>query len=250
MKLKFLSIDTLSDLKINNNAYLKYYYRKDSEWFDKYLSEKGRVLESNITVGDEDLKLSRNPEYSLSDSENVKILYTALIHLTPAQATQERLWAGLAHIHLRDYIFYRLEKELEEENGTRIYSALFYKYGPKRSIFIHIISRLWWAGFMTYDEKNEKNPFWLTDFFTKSDFSARCTVFFSSNFTSNRDITLGILEALYNWSEKGHHIKREHFIQATKHLNIMGGATILDVLTREDVIKIVNDEVFEVPEEK
>ncbi|PER24677.1 hypothetical protein CN490_22575 [Bacillus cereus] len=88
---------------------------------------------------------------------------------------------------------------------------------------------------MTYDENNKDNPFWLTDFFTERDFSARSTLFFSSNFTSNRDITVGILRAIYNLKQQGEDIKRKHFVQASKYLNVVGGAMILDVLGVDEV---------------
>lgn len=94
---------------------------------------------------------------------------------------------------------------------------------------------------MTYDENNEENPFWLTDFFTEKDFSARATLFFSSNFTSNKNITIGILTVLYNWQQQGIPVKREHFVQATKYLNVVGGAMILDVLSIEEVSDMVEE---------
>lgn len=59
--------------------------------------------------------------------------------------------------------------------------------------------------------------------------------FFSSNFTSNRNITKGILKVLYKWQQNGISIKRDHFVQANKYLNVTGGAMILDMLETEEV---------------
>ncbi|AST94263.1 hypothetical protein BC6307_07205 [Sutcliffiella cohnii] len=92
---------------------------------------------------------------------------------------------------------------------------------------------------MTYDETNETNPYWLTDFFCRKDFSARAVVFFSSNFTSNRNITKGIIRTLVKLEESGVAIKRDHFVQANKYLNVVGGAMILDMLTTEEVEEMV-----------
>ncbi|WP_413299665.1 DUF6339 family protein [Bacillus sp. 1P10SD] len=88
---------------------------------------------------------------------------------------------------------------------------------------------------MTYAESNISNPYWLTDFFTEKDFSARCVVFFSSNFTSNRNITKGILKSLIKLERRGVSIKRDHFVQANKYLNVVGGAMILDMLKTDEV---------------
>lgn len=237
MKLEFISETTLQDLRVNNGAYLTHYYNRDEEWFNNYFSVEGRVLKSHIDF--EMPTLSYNEDYAISDLENVKIVYQALRHIPVSQATQERIWAGLAHLQFREFTLYRLKKDLENKNSNRIQTSLFFKHGTKRSLFVHILSRLWWVGYMTYDESNKDNPFWLTDFFSQKDFSARCVVFFSSNFTSNRNITRGILKAIYKLNEEGIIIKRDHFVQASKYLNVVGGALILDMLSMAEVEEMV-----------
>lgn len=233
MKLQFISEHTLQDLKINNETYLESYYMEEFEWFDQYFSEEGKVLNSSFEF---DMPIfSYHEDYSISDRENVKAVYQALKNMPVAQATQERIWTGLAHLQFRDFTFYRLKKDIENKNDTRIMSSLFFTHSTKRAVFVHILARLWWVGYMTYDENNKDNPFWLTDFFTERDFSARSTLFFSSNFTSNRDITVGILRAIYNLKQQGEDIKRKHFVQASKYLNVVGGAMILDVLGVDEV---------------
>ncbi|WP_240758353.1 DUF6339 family protein [Lysinibacillus sp. SGAir0095] len=237
MKIKFLSEDTLQDLRVNFETYKTNYYKKDDAWFDAYFKEEGRLIESKIEF--EKPVFNDDENYMVSDFENVKVIYEALKHLTVSQATQERLWAGLSHVQMRDFSYYRLEKDLDKKNDNRIFSALFYKYNVKRSIFIHIIARLWWVGYMTYDENNKQNPYWLTEFFCSADFSARAVVFFSSNFTSNRAITKGILKALITLRDEGVAIKRDHFVEANKYLNISGGAMVLDLLEEDDVREMI-----------
>ncbi|WP_244322170.1 DUF6339 family protein [Bacillus luti] len=237
MKLQFISEDTLQDLRMNFNDYKGVYYQKDDTWFREYFSHEGRVIESNIEF--EMPELSFNEDYVISDRENVKLVYSALKHLTYSQATQERLWAGLIHLPFREFAYYRLQNELQEENDNRISTAMFFKHGVKRSLFVHILARLWWVGYMTYDEENQENPFWLTDFFCEKDFSARAIVFFSSNFTSNRNITIGILRAIKYLEQEGCKVKREFFVQANRYLNILGGAMILDMLSAEEVEEMV-----------
>jgi len=249
MKIKFLSEETLLDLRTNYSSYKTHYYRKDNNWFDEYFKGEGRVLESQIEFELPPFHFEEN--YSESDRKNVKQIYESLKHLTVTQATQERLWSGLAHLQMQDYVFYRLKKELINKNDKRINTAFFFLSGNKRSLFVHILARLWWVGYMTYDSKNASNPYWLTDFFTEKDFSARSVIFFSSNFTSNRNITIGILKALYKINHELDHIKRDHFVQATKYLNKVGGALILDMLTEEDVEKMIDKQLrkhFELPD--
>ncbi|WP_442600031.1 DUF6339 family protein [Neobacillus sp. D3-1R] len=238
MKLKFFSDETLLDLRTNYEAYKTNYYEQNKEWFDDYFKEEGRVLESSIPF--EVPSLNFNDDYAVSDKENVKVIYDSLKHLTISQATQERLWSGLAHLQLREFSYYRLKNELKDHNDKRINTALFFKNGGKRSLFVHILARLWWVGYMTYDESNSSNPFWLTEFFCEKDFSARCVVFFSSNFTSNRNISKGILKSIIKLQDREISIKRDHFVQATKYLNVVGGAMILDMLTVDEVEQMVD----------
>ncbi|WP_244986979.1 DUF6339 family protein [Oceanobacillus caeni] len=238
MKLEFVSDETLMDLRTNYNAYKENYYNKDNQWFDDYFKESGRVIESKIEF---DMpELNYNEDYAISDRENVKLIYNALKDLNVSQATQERLWSGLAHLQFRDFTYYRLKKELQNKNDKRINTAVFFKNGKKRSLFVHIIARLWWVGYMTYDESNRENPYWLTDFFCEKDFSARSVVFFASNLTSNPNITKGILRTLKRWQNSGISIKRDHFVQANKYLNVVGGAMILDMLSMEEVEGMVD----------
>lgn len=77
---------------------------------------------------------------------------------------------------------------------------------------------------------------------------SRSVVFFSSNFTSNRAITRGILTSIVKLKEKGIPIKRAHLVEANKYLNIVGGAMILDTLTEEEVVEMIDkhlEKVFE-----
>ncbi|MFY3791084.1 DUF6339 family protein [Ureibacillus sp. MALMAid1270] len=244
MKIKFLSEDALQDLRVNFETYKEHYYKRDDAWFDEYFGQEGRLLESKIEF--EKPELHMGEDYLVSDYENVKIVYESLKDLPVSLATQEKLWSGLAHVYFRDYIYYRIEKDIEKKNDTRIKSAMFFENGAKRSLFVHALARLWWVGYMTYDENNQENPYWLTKFFCSADFSARCVVFFSSNFTSNRAITKGILRALIGLRDDGVAIKRAHFVESTKFLNVSGGAMVLDLLEEDEVKEMVEKRVRKV----
>lgn len=201
MKIKFLSEDALQDLRANFDSYKEYYFNQDEQWFQSYFAKEGATIESKIEYIHP--AFSFNPDFSVSDFENVKAMYEALKHLTVAEATQERLWAGLAHMQMRDYFYFRLKEEIAKKNDKRLKSALYFVNGAKRSLFVHVLARLWWVGYMTYDENNREDPYWLTEFFCSAEFSGRSVYFFSSNFTGNRTITKGILRALIALRDEG-----------------------------------------------
>ncbi|MDM5374163.1 DUF6339 family protein [Bacillus bombysepticus] len=244
MKIRYVTEDALQDLRAQHDKYKGHYLSRNEEWFKSYFGQEGIVLDSKIEYVHPDF--SFNPNFSVSDFDNVKAMYEALKHLTVVQATQERLWVGLAHLQMRDYFNFRLKEDLDKRNEKRLKSALFFVNGAKRSLFVHVLARLWWVGYMTYDESNNKDPYWLTEFFCAREFSGRSVYFFSSNFTANRMITKGILLALKKLNDEGFEIKRAHFVEAGRYLNIVGGAMILDMLDEEELAGMVEARIRKV----
>ena len=119
MKIKFLSEDALQDLRANFDSYKERYFNQDEQWFQCYFAKEGTTIESKIEYIHP--AFSFNPDFSVSDFENVKAMYEALKHLTVAEATQERLWAGLAHMQMRDYFYFRLKEDIAKKNDKRLH---------------------------------------------------------------------------------------------------------------------------------
>ncbi|MED4156382.1 DUF6339 family protein [Priestia aryabhattai] len=237
MKIQYVSENALHDLLAQHDKYKEHYLSRNEDWFKSYFEQEGLVLDSNIEYVHPNF--SFNPNFSTSDYDNVKAMYDALNHLTVAQASQERLWVGLAHLQMRDYFNFRLKEDLDKRNEKRLKSALFFVNGSKRSLFVHVLARLWWVGYMTYDENNTNDPYWLTKFFCAREFSGRSVYFFSSNFTANRIITKGVLIALKKLDDEGFEMKRAHFVEAGRYLNIVGGAMILDILDENEIARMI-----------
>ncbi|PFU22981.1 hypothetical protein COK80_25880 [Bacillus anthracis] len=244
MKIQYVTEDALQDLLAEHDTYKVHYLSRNEDWFKSYFMQEGIVLDSQIEYVHPDF--SFNPDFSVSDFDNVKAMYEALKHLTVVQATQERLWVGFAHLQMRDYFHFRLKNDLDKNNEKRLKSALFFVNGAKRSLFVHVLARLWWVGYMTYDERNTKNPYWLTEFFCAREFSGRSVYFFSSNFTANRIITKGVLRALKKLNDEGFEMKRAHFVEAGRYLNIVGGAMILDMLDEAEVAEMIEARIRKV----
>lgn len=244
MKIQYITENALQDLLAQHEAYKNYYLTRNEEWFKSYFSKEGVVLDSQIEYFHPNF--SFNPDFSISDFENVKAMYEAFKHLTVSQATQERLWVGLAHLQMRDYFLFRLKDDLDKKNEKRLKSALFFVNGAKRSLFVHVLARLWWVGYMTYDESNLKDPYWLTEFFCSREFSGRSVYFFSSNFTGNRTITKGVLRALKKLNDEGFEMKRAHFVEAGRYLNIVGGAMIIDILDEDEIAEMIETRIRKV----
>lgn len=84
----------------------------------------------------------------------------------------------------------------------KIKNSIFYNTSITKAQTMQRISRYWWLGYKTYDEKNVSNPYWLTEYFFEYDGSSKIISFFSSNLTNNKDIALGIIEGIKNKDDK------------------------------------------------
>ena len=100
---------------------------------------------------------------------------------------------------------------------------------------MNCLSRLWWAGRITYDASNPRDPFELADLITERAFASTILLLSSNNFISNPALALGLLDAVKQERDNGVEIRRKHFVGPAKYLNRMGGITILDYLSREQV---------------
>lgn len=240
MILEYLTNDMLNSLKINFSTNKKYYQQNDRMWFQKQFESSGGLQKSKIEC--EDFELDFGDDHNSSDYKNITVLYTALKHLPLSLAVDERLWSGMAHGQFWDYVQYRRKKELETDDDQKIKNSFFFTRGVKRSAHINCLSRLWWAGYLTYDSTSN-NPFGLTKLLCDGAFASTIVLLSSSNLTANRELCLGLLNSIKKRQDSGEKIKREHYVEATKYLNGMGSVTILDCLARVEVEMLI-DELF------
>lgn len=245
MQPMFMRQDAIDDLLVNFAVAKGHYVSGDKDWFDYRLHERGGLQTSRFTFKDFRLSCEEGPEgreeYYRTDQENVRTLYKAMMDLPLAAASDERLWAGLAHTYCWDYVQYRRRHELESGKDNEVWMSYFYykPYGIRRCSYLHCLSRLWWTGYLTYDSENRENPFALTDFFTSRALPSRVLLLFSNSFASSRVVALGMLDAIKEQQDSGTTLKREHFVAPAKYLNRISGITLLDCLSRNDVRQMI-----------
>ncbi|UTH02870.1 hypothetical protein KFV05_02455 [Macrococcoides canis] len=234
--IKYATNETVDEFKANFDKYIQYFIDKDEEKLKEIFNEE-TILEGNMMFDYE--PLITDGIYKDTDGKNVEIIHKSLRELTPVQASQEKFWLGMAMTYYKDYLYYRLADEIKGNNRTRLKSALTtLGLGKKRSLIVNVLPRLWWVGELTYDETRE-DPYELTKMFCRSDFSGKATLFSSSNLTSNKEIRLGVLSALYELDkeiEGG--VIRKHYVEALKYLNLIAGVSLLDLKNREEIRQI------------
>lgn len=124
-----------------------------------------------------------------------------------------------------------------EKAAKFVVSRYFIANNESRALMRNGLARLWWIGHLTYDPDRE-NPYALTEVLLSSLDIAQTIL--ERNLGRARDVTHGILEFLQE--NKGDligpgDVKRLRVRRLVKSLNLIGGVTLLDCLSKPDVKK-------------
>lgn len=241
MIIHFLKEDYLTALKANIAGNIKHYSEPTNDWVYEFFDGENPFLEYKFQIDEFqfDTELNEERDQSKQDVENIIRVYSALKNLTDTQATDERLWAGLAHGDCWEYMQQRWNRRKESGNAVNLTQSRYFfrtSDGGRRALFTNSLARLWWMGRLTYDD-TRKDPFELTRYMN-DDFSTKSLVLFSSNYTSSPAVARGLLEALLILDREGFTYgkkSRDVYYQATRYLNIFGGTHILDYYTEDEI---------------
>lgn len=237
MNLIYLSQEAIDDIKINYRKYEKHFQDENNEWFLEQFKKKDWMYESKIQCND--IALNMDEDYNISDRKNVEILYEALRNLSPALASDGRLWAGMLFCQFWDYVKYRRRDEINSRNERDILNSFLFMRGTKRSCFMNCLSRLWWTGFLLYDSISSDH-YKAVDLITETAYSSNIILLSSNNFLSNKNLALGVLDCILKRKQAGEKIGRYHFVEANKYINCIGGVFLLDSMTREEARDLAN----------
>lgn len=212
----------------------------DSE-LNKAYELKERYIDFNTVEEEhcEDFTLNFDEDFNISDRKNIEILYESLKDLHPANAIDERLWAGMLFGQFWEFVQYRRGSELKSGDRLKVLSSFLFMRGKKRSCFINCLSRLWWTGYLLYDA-NDSYHYKAVDLIAAKAYSSNIVLISSNNFISNKSLALGVMDSLNDRKKNGDIIERYHFVEANKYLNCLGGVILLDTLTREETKNIVD----------
>lgn len=233
MKIQFLKENALERLKSNIEFNVDKYSESSNSWIYDYFGDENPFMDYKKEVGDIKLNMTAEKPES-TDAENAKILYLALKDLDNSQASDERLWSGLAHNQLWDFMRYRCKLSDAKMNADSIKSNFFFKQNPRRAIIVNTLARLWWVGRLTYDENNKEDPFYAIKYF-ETDFSTKVLTLFSSSFTNNSKITLALIKAIMEIENENGKISRQEYQALLRYLNMIGGTFVLDYLSEDEI---------------
>ena len=177
-----------------------------------------------------------------SDIVNTRFIYEALKTLSPLVATNGYLWSYLCHTNYKKYVIARWIKNPEDEDkheGTvkTIQKRFFCSSNKKDIMRMNAISRLWWAGYLTYD-KNHGDPYHLTKIlFTGQQI---CADILDTPFCGNKTIITGILLAIEQYKgEVAENINSELVRKCIKYFRRYAAVTNVDFLSETEIQNII-----------
>lgn len=238
-KINYLTNEAIDYLKVHLAHDLKGHLLDDEPtFFIKLFKENGWIKESKYEIADNIDCLSFDPDFNISDPINLRVIHESLRDLPPTVAADGRIWTGLSFTDFWSYIQYRRHDDLTDGDELAINSSYILMRGKRRSLYINCLSRLWWTAFLLYDNNNLENPYELCDFFASQSFPSRIMLLSSRNFVSNGEIAKGIVQCLFNRSKEGKTHTRKQFEEVLKYLNNIGGVSLIDALSREEIYEV------------
>lgn len=253
MQLYIMKRKALNHYKVNmGRLYTNYFQKDDNSWMEEEFGEDPFIPFVDVPEFEMTSLLDGKSAGEI-DLMNCKIIYENLKFLSESQASDERLWAGLCNGTFYKYMRRRhgytnavLTDKKNDASG--ILSRFFFSGGTRAGFYRNTIAKCWWVGHATYDKSNMINHFEMLDALGSNDLSTKVSdIFYSNTFASNPTILKGICDALRFYSDHGIKLRMKEEIRPTmKYLNAVGGATLLDVLTSEEIKDIVVKRISEI----
>ncbi len=253
MRIRYMKEDALNYFKDNlETYYTNYFIESDNTWMTRAFGSD--PFEDFIEVNDFDLADSDNYSPGELELENCKRIYMALRMLTPTQAVDERLWAGLCNDLFYGYLkrrFGNYELHSQKKDLGAIRMRFYFSEKGRSGVYSNPLSKWWWIAKSTFDPNNEDH-FERLDAMGWHDFSTKAvTIFGSYLFSSNKEILNGIIDVLKFINDNKIRLTyKKEFRAAMKYLNAYGGGILLDTLTREEVRDILLRKVLELVKNK
>lgn len=211
-------------------------YVSDEPWLGNVFGDRKYLAEARLEIDAwPELKVPSGNE--LYELENTIAIHSALRHLTPSQASDERLWTWLAHGPFWPYM--RARWSVEGQTNPARYILEHYFVADARSLVRHGLARLWWFGNATVVPGVER-PYELTAALLKTT-DARQSLM-ERQFWRNRRILTTLLQRIRYWEGQGldFYAPRERFRRLCKSLNLYGGTLLLDAVDDTGVNMLVD----------
>jgi hypothetical protein len=225
----------LNKLKSNVEANQLKYQHKDTlvGGFEDSIDPGLLEIYNNIS-----LKIQESNNEKL-DSENAKILYKGLSHLTLAEVADEKLWAFMTHVTHWEYM--RKRWPVEGTSGDKRNFILTRYFFKERPFSRNGLARLWWFGYITHNKKFE-DEFYLTSIMLENEDQDIARIILETpTICRNKKMVEATLISL-NELKQNYQIKSRDYIRhAARYINLTGSVTLWDFLNEKELRNIIDD---------
>lgn len=180
-----------------------------------------------------------NLDADLTAFENAQALYESLHGLDRTMASDQRLWAWLAHVPFMDYMAKRwpVADQQEEKRSRYIAQHWFVSTQTTTAYLRHGIALLWWGAHITYDEKRE-DPFELTrEFFALYEYTRGL----EGSLGKSDSFVHVLLDFISNNPKYFEQFKEDKVRMLMHRLNLVGAYRIIPALNEDDLRILFNE---------
>ena len=241
INIKFMSDGALETFKTNTSD-ISNHMRENiasNAWIKQLY--KGKVfIEKKYTIEDFELKNNQNND-SKVDFDNSVILYEHLKDLPNYILTDERFWAWL---NFDKCYKQALQAMPIGKTDSTVKQHYLFGTGKRRGIFFGVLSRCFFRIKLTIDEKNEKDPYYLSRFVIDNPERFRNLTWRS--FSSQKHIVFGVLKAEKRiCDEYEESVPNQIYPNIAKFVSKIGGVRLLDVIPEEFIEEKVYNKMKE-----
>ncbi|MCF1749597.1 DUF6339 family protein [Mariniradius sediminis] len=175
-----------------------------------------------------------------NDFEAAFALFEAYDKLTPIEAADPRFWNYLAIIDLYPYLRERWPNVYKRKEGTNEEGYIMEHFLLEKSsqLLRNWLSGMWWSVYLSVDEKNSEDKYWLTKVLFWNQ-TLRTRTMGTYQLARKKEIIMGFLEyCLERGKSNFGNFEKEHQ-DITEFLNRLGGAKPLSIFSRDEVKSIL-----------
>ena len=217
-------------------------YANPKPWADVVSGVERTSFATNV-VPARPLKLAMPNKRDKKDAENARIVHSALTSLTPADASDPRLWTYLTHVTCWTYMRARWNMNEKDEGQQQLnYIREHYFLSGNRAVVRNGIARLWWYGHLTHDE-SLADPYELTDVLLSQLDIAQQVV--ERSIGRAPAVRRGFLTFLMERRDEllvSGGKARDAIRHLAKQLHFVGGRAVLDLFDAEEVRQLLRSE--------
>ena len=235
MKLCYL-LDDAFDRLYNDISLNLEHYSESNSWLNEYFQGEEFFETSSVEVDKFTPYISdtlgTNEDKASEDLINVRLIHSAFKRLTPWQASNQNMWTYLCHAdeNCYQYIQHRwLTTPRDNTVRTRFFASDADSLRNDNAL-----SRLWWYGYLTYEE-GAQNPYYLTEILLTNE--TICTDVIDTLNRTDHSRIKGVLLAIKEFLDSlESNVGVTNYVRAAnRYMNRYAAVTRLDFLSPEEI---------------